>query len=300
MSITIQSLLDAGAHFGHQTHRWNPKMKPYIHGARNGIYIINLEKTLSQWNKTRKVVVNTVSKGGKVLFVGTKPQAQEIVQEESDRAKQYYVNRRWLGGMLTNFETIKKRIDRLNEIEEILGTEKVKEHSKKDILFITKEKHRLEKSLSGIKKLDRTPELIVVIDPNKEHIAVKEAQKLNIPIISIVDTNCNPDGIDYVIPANDDALKSIRLFLSEIANACLEGAEQYEVVLQEQTKKRLQAEAERKKPQQKAAEQPVAAAAKEEKAKTDTKKEKASGPIVEKKTTKKETTAKSADAATGN
>ncbi|MCB0327443.1 MAG: 30S ribosomal protein S2 [Bdellovibrionales bacterium] len=284
MSITIQSLLDAGAHFGHQTHRWNPKMKPYIHGARNGIYIINLEKTLSQWNKTRKVVVDKISKGGKIIFVGTKPQAQEIIQEECERAKQFYVNRRWLGGMLTNFETIKKRIDRLNEIEEILGTDKIKEHSKKDILFITKEKQRLEKSLSGIKSMDKVPSLMVVIDPNKEHIAVKEAQKLGIPIISIVDTNCNPDGIDYVIPANDDALKSIRLFLSEIANACLEGAQEYEVYVQEQSKKRLQAEAERKKLAEQQAQSKTDESIKEV-AEEENKKDK--GPVVEKKVTKK-------------
>ena len=247
MSITMKQLLDAGAHFGHQTHRWNPKMKPYIFGARNGIYIINLEKTVEQWSKARKAIVNTVSQGKKVLFVGTKPQAAEIVQEEAERSKQFFVNRRWLGGMLTNFETIKKRIQRLAELEKILTTDDSKNYSKKDQLKMGKEKANLEKNLGGIKSMNETPGLLVVVDPNKEHIAIQEAHTLGIPIVSITDTNCNPDHIDYVLAANDDALKSVRLFFSEIANACVEGNSAFEIRIQEETRKRMQQEIENKK-----------------------------------------------------
>lgn len=273
----MKQLLDAGAHFGHQTHRWNPKMKPYIFGARNGIYIINLEKTVEQWGKARKAIVQTVTNGKKVLFVGTKPQAAEIVQEEADRSKQHYVNRRWLGGMLTNFETIKKRIQRLEELDKILSTEESKNYSKKDQLKMNKEKLNLEKNLGGIKSMSETPGLLVVVDPNKEHIAVQEAHTLGIPIVSITDTNCNPDNIDHVLPANDDALKSVRLFFSEIANACLEGNSAFEIRIQEETRKRMQQEIENKKKAKEAKpEEAQAPAAGEEK-----------GPIVEKKKTTK-------------
>jgi small subunit ribosomal protein S2 len=275
MSITMKQLLDAGAHFGHQTHRWNPKMKPYIYGARNGIYIINLEKTLDQWTKARKAIVNTVTKGKKVLFVGTKLQAQEIVQEEAERSKQYYVNRRWLGGMLTNFETIKKRIQRLEELTKILTTEESKNYSKKDQLKMNKEKLNLEKNLNGIKSMSETPGLLVVVDPNKEHIAIQEANTLGIPVVSITDTNCNPDNIEHVLPANDDALKSVRLFFSEIANACLEGNGAFEIRIQEESRKRMQQEIENKK-KAKEAKPEEAAAPEGEK-----------GPIVEKKKTVK-------------
>lgn len=287
MSITMKQLLDAGAHFGHQTHRWNPKMKPYIFGARNGIYIINLEKTVEQWGKARKAIVKTVTEGKKVLFVGTKPQAAEIVQEEADRSKQHYVNRRWLGGMLTNFETIKKRIQRLEELDKILSTEESKNYSKKDQLKMTKEKLNLEKNLGGIKSMSETPGLLVVVDPNKEHIAVQEAHTLGIPIVSITDTNCNPDNIDHVLPANDDALKSVRLFFSEIANACLEGNSAFEIRIQEETRKRMQQEIENKKKAKEAkSEEAPAPTAGEEK-----------GPIVEKKkTTKKATSTEAAKA----
>ncbi len=276
MSITMKQLLDAGAHFGHQTHRWNPKMKPYIYGARNGIYIINLEKTVAQWGKARKAIVNTVTQGKKVLFVGTKPQASEIVQEEAERSKQHYVNRRWLGGMLTNFETIKKRIQRLEEIEKILSTDDAKNYHKKDQLKMGKEKQKLEKSLSGIKTMQDLPGLLVIVDPNKEHIAVQEAHKLGITIVSITDTNCNPDNIDHVLPANDDALKSVRLFFSEIANACIEGSQAFEIRIQEETRKRMQQEIENKKKAKTAGEtktetQPVSGEGQEK------------GPIVEKK-----------------
>ena len=285
MSITIKSLLDAGAHFGHQTHRWNPKMKPYIYGARNGIYIINLEKTLEQWNIAREAIVKTVTAGKKVLFVGTKTQAQEIVQEEADRSGQHYVNRRWLGGMLTNFETIRKRITRLEQLEEILGGDESKNYSKKDQLKMTKEKQKLERSLSGIKTMQKLPGLLVIVDPNKEHISVQEANKLGIPIVSITDTNCDPDNIDFVLPANDDALKSVRLFFAQIAEACLEGSRAFELRIQEETQKRMAQEAERKKTEAAAPEKEK----KEEKPKKESKKKEAQekGPIVEKKTSKK-------------
>lgn len=286
MSITMKQLLDAGAHFGHQTHRWNPKMKEYIYGARNGIYIINLEKTVEQWKHARKAIVNTVSGGKKVLFVGTKPQAAEIVQEEAERSKQHYVNRRWLGGMLTNFETIRKRIQRLEEVEKILTTEDAKNYSKKDQLKMGKEKLKLERSLNGIKTMQALPGLLVVVDPNKEHIAVQEATKLGIPIVSITDTNCNPDNIDYVLPANDDALKSVRLFFSEIANACIEGAQAFEIRIQEETRKRMQQEAEEKKKAK-----TVSAEGKTEVKLATAGEGQEKGPIVEKKkSTKKPTT----------
>ncbi len=243
MSISIRELLDAGAHFGHQTHRWNPKMKPYIYGARNGIYIIDLEKTAALWKQARQAIVETVMAGSKVLIVGTKPQAQEIVREEAERAHQHYVNRRWLGGMLTNFKTIKGRIDRLEQLEKTKNSEQAQKLSKKELLTLEKEYVKLEKSLHGIKNMDRLPGLVIIVDPNKEYIAVSEARKLQIPIVAITDTNCDPDGIDHVIPANDDAIKSIRLFLSAATDACLEGMKAFERRIQEETRKRLEAEA---------------------------------------------------------
>jgi small subunit ribosomal protein S2 len=286
MSITMKQLLDAGAHFGHQTHRWNPKMKPYIYGARNGIYIINLEKTLEQWQKARKAIVDAVTRGGKVLFVGTKPQAAEIVQEEAERSKQLFVNRRWLGGMLTNFETIKKRIQRMEELERILTTDESKNYYKKDLMSMAKEKLKLERSLSGIKAMSQTPALVVVVDPNKEHIAVLEAKKLGIPIISITDTNCDPDNIDHVLPANDDALKSVRLFFSEIANACIEGGQAFEIRIQEETRRRMQQEMENKK---------KAKDAKPEETTQIISDNGEKGPVVEKKKTTKKTDEASAN-----
>ncbi len=243
MSVTIRDLLEAGAHFGHQTHRWNPKMKPYIFGSRNGIYIINLEKTKEQWSKAREVIVETISRGQKILFIGTKPQAQEIVKEEATRAKQYHVNKRWLGGMLTNFQTIKNRIDRMDAIQKIKNGQEGIKLSKKDMVELDKENEKLEKSLFGIKDMKTLPGLLLVIDPKKEHIAIKEANKLGIPVIAITDTNCNPDGVEYVVPSNDDALKAVRLFLQDAADACLEGEKKFEDFIQEQSKERLKAQA---------------------------------------------------------
>jgi small subunit ribosomal protein S2 len=282
MSISIKSLLDAGAHFGHQTHRWNPKMKPFIFGARSGIYIINLEKTLERWNVAQKTIAEVVGRGGKVLFVGTKPQAQEIIEEEATRSGQYYVNRRWLGGMLTNFPTIKKRIERLKDLEALLASDAVADYSKKDTSRLEKERQKLVRDLSGIRNMERIPQLVVVVDPNKEHIAIAEARKLNIPTIAIADTNCDPDGIDYILPANDDALKSIRLFFTEIADTCLKASKSYEAEMQKQMAEKKAADekraaeaaaakaaAEKEAPAQKAAPKPVTAGE--------------GGPVVEKK-----------------
>ncbi|HMQ10102.1 MAG TPA: 30S ribosomal protein S2 [Oligoflexia bacterium] len=240
MSLSVKALLEAGAHYGHQTRRWNPKMKDYIFGARNGIYIINLEKTATQWKQARKAILDTVANGKHVIFVGTKPQAQEIIQEEATRAGQYFVNRRWLGGMLTNFETIKTRIKRMDEIQEIQAS-KTQVLSKKDRVDLDKEYQKLEKSLSGIREMKKTPGLMFVVDPKKEHIAIKEANNLNIPVIAITDTNCDPAGIDYVVPSNDDALKSIRIFLEDAANACLEGSKNLEKNIQSSSAKKTEA-----------------------------------------------------------
>ncbi|MCI5071984.1 30S ribosomal protein S2 [bacterium] len=238
MSLSIKALLEAGAHYGHQTRRWNPKMKEYIFGARNGIYIINLEKTAAQWKHARKAILDTVATGKDVIFVGTKPQAQEIIQEEATRAGQYFVNRRWLGGMLTNFETIKTRIKRMDEIQEIKSSKAGELLTKKEHVDLDKEYQKLEKSLSGIREMKKIPGLMFVVDPKKEHIAIKEANNLNIPVIAITDTNCDPVGIDYVVPSNDDALKSIRIFLEDAANACLEGGKNLEKNIQSSTAKK--------------------------------------------------------------
>ena len=246
MSISMQELLEAGAHYGHQTHRWNPKMKPYIYGARNGIYIINLEKTVFQWNKAREAILKCIASGQKILFIGTKPQAQDILQEEATRASQYFVNRRWLGGMLTNFKTIRSRIERMAEIERIKSTDEQKHYSKKELVEFDKEFAKLEKCLSGIKDMKSLPGLVILVDPKMEHIAIQEARKLRIPVMAVTDTNCDPDGIDFVIPANDDALKSIRLFLHDAADACLEGSKAYEMKIQEESKNRSKADAEAK------------------------------------------------------
>ncbi len=252
MPITIRELLDAGAHFGHQTHRWNPKMKPYIFGARNGIYIINLEKTAAQWKIAEQAITETVSRGRKVLFVGTKPAAQEIVAEEALRAGQFYVNRRWLGGMLTNFRTIKSRIDRLEELDKAKENEGSVRLVKKETLRLEKERQKLERSLYGIKKMSKLPGLVIVIDPNKEHIASREARKLGIPLLAITDTNCNPEGIDLMIPANDDAIKSVKLFVHAAAEACMQGEKLFEKKIQEETRRKAEAEAEAKRKQEEA------------------------------------------------
>ena len=236
-NISMKLLLEAGVHFGHQTNKWNPKMKPYIFGARNGIYIIDLQQTVGMFQAAYDFVVNTVAAGGEILFVGTKKQSQEAVKEESERSGMPYVNQRWLGGMLTNFNTINKRIERLNFLEKMFSDDSVKAFPKKEIMKLQKEMNKLEKVLGGIKIMKRLPGGLFVVDPKRESIAVKEAQKLKIPIVAIVDTNCDPDDIDYIIPGNDDAIRAIKLFSSKISDAVIEGKRKFEEHVQADTDK---------------------------------------------------------------
>lgn len=229
--ITMKQLLESGVHFGHQTRRWNPKMKPYIFGARNGIYIIDLQKTVQLFKLAYNFVADTVASGHSVLFVGTKKQAAEAIQEEAARADMYFVNNRWLGGTLTNFETIKYSIDRLKKLEHMKTTGFLQRYHKKEIIELEKQMAKLRKNLGGIKDMDRLPGAIFVIDPRRERIAVHEARKLKIPVVAVVDTNCDPDEIDYIIPGNDDAIRAIRLMASRIADACLEGHDRYQAAV---------------------------------------------------------------------
>ncbi|MFA6223473.1 MAG: 30S ribosomal protein S2 [Desulfomonilaceae bacterium] len=231
--VTMKQLLEAGVHFGHQTRRWNPKMKQYIFGARNGIYIIDLQKTVRLFKKAYQFVQDAAASGVGVLFVGTKKQAQDAVLEEASRCGQFYVNQRWLGGMLTNFSTIKQSIERLNQLGVILDKPEETNFTKKELVNISKQYEKLNKNLSGIRDMKRLPGVVFVVDPKKENIAVKEARKLGIPIVAIVDSNCDPDEIDYVIPGNDDAIRAIRLFAAKIADASIEGRAIYEASLKE-------------------------------------------------------------------
>lgn len=221
--ITIRELLEAGVHFGHQTKRWNPKMKKYIFGARNGIYIIDLQQTVKLFKTAHDFIKNTAASGQDVLFVGTKKQACEAIYEEANRAEQFYVQNRWLGGMLTNFQTIKNNISRFHFFNSIEADGSIENYPKKEQGQMAKEKVKLEFAIGGISNMKRLPGAIFIIDPKNEAIAVKEAKRLGIPIVAIVDTNCDPDNIDYVVPGNDDAIRSIRLFASRIADACIEG-----------------------------------------------------------------------------
>ena len=226
-AITMKALLEAGVHFGHQTKRWNPKMKPYIFGARNGIYIIDLQKTVGLARQALRFVSDASAKGGSVLFVGTKKQAQDAVREEASRSGMFFVTNRWLGGTLTNFKTVKQGIDRLKTIEKMEADGTYERLPKKEVASLEREREKLEKNLGGIKDMSRLPSAVFVIDPKKEHIAVHEANRLGIPVVAVVDTNCDPEGIDYVIPGNDDAIRSIRLFTGKIAEACIEGRARY-------------------------------------------------------------------------
>ncbi len=222
-NATVKEMLHAGLHFGHQTRRWNPKMKPYIYGPRNGIYIINLDLTKRLFDQALSFVAQEVKKGGSILFVGTKRQAQTIISEEARRCGMFYIDHRWLGGMLTNFQTIKRSIDRLKTIESMQEDGSINRFPKKEILLMEKERIKLERNVGGIKDMRNLPSVIFIIDPRKESIAVSEAQKLNIPVVAVADTNCDPDGIDYLIPGNDDAIRSIRLISSHVAEAILRG-----------------------------------------------------------------------------
>ena len=226
--VTMKELLEAGVHFGHQTKRWNPKMKPYIFGARNGIYIIDLQKTVRMFRTACDFITDTVANGKSVLFVGTKKQARESIYEESNRAEMFYVHNRWLGGMLTNFQTIKKSIDRLNYLNEIETDGTINMFPKKERLKLGKERAKLDSTLGGIKDMTRLPGAIFIVDTKNESIAVREGKRLGIPIVAIVDTNCDPDDIDHIIPGNDDAIRAIRLITSRVAESCIEGTRRYE------------------------------------------------------------------------
>jgi small subunit ribosomal protein S2 len=235
--VTMKELLEAGVHFGHQTKRWNPKMKPYIFGARNGIYIVDLQKTVRMFKTAYNFIVDTVTGGKSVLFVGTKKQARESIYEEANRCEMFYVHNRWLGGMLTNFQTIKKSIDRLNYLNTIENDGSIELFPKKERLKLGKERAKLDSTLGGIRNMGKLPGAIFVVDPKNEAIAIREGRRLGIPIVAVVDTNCDPDEVDYIIPGNDDAIRAIRLISSWIADACIDGQKQF--------KERRQAEADK-------------------------------------------------------
>ena len=242
--VTMKELLEAGVHFGHQTKRWNPKMKPYIFGARNGIYIIDLQRTVAMFKTAYDFVLNTVAEGKSVLFVGTKKQARESIYEEANRCEMFYVHNRWLGGMLTNFQTIRASIDRLNYLNEIQNDGSIDVFPKKERLKLGKERIKLDNNLGGIRTMNGLPGAIFVVDPKNEAIAVREGRRLNIPIVAIVDSNCDPDEIDYIIPGNDDAIRAIRLLTSRIADACAAGRARYEEKMQAEADKEIDEESE--------------------------------------------------------
>ncbi|NLB42719.1 MAG: 30S ribosomal protein S2 [Clostridiales bacterium] len=221
--VSMKQLLEAGVHFGHQTRRWNPKMAPYIFTDRNGIYIIDLQKTVRKMEEAYNFIRDLAMDGKDVLFVGTKKQAQESVEDEAKRCEMYYVNQRWLGGMLTNFKTIRQRINRLNELDAMETDGSFEVLPKKEVIKLRLEREKLDKNLGGIREMKRLPGAIFIVDPRKERIAIAEARNLGIPVVAIVDTNCDPDEIDYVIPGNDDAIRAVKLFASKIAEAVLEG-----------------------------------------------------------------------------
>jgi small subunit ribosomal protein S2 len=227
VTVTMKELLEAGVHFGHQVKRWNPKMKEYIFGERNGINIIDLQKTQKMFRDAISFVTGLMGddRGRTILFVGTKRQAQDAIREESERAGQYYINQRWLGGLLTNFQTVQKSIKRLRDLEAMQTDGRYEKLTKKERIKLDREREILEKNLSGIKNMSRLPDALFIIDVRKEEIAVAEANRLGIPVIAVVDTNCSPEGIDYIIPGNDDALRAVRLFASRIADACIEGSQ---------------------------------------------------------------------------
>ncbi|MEX2416093.1 MAG: 30S ribosomal protein S2 [Paenibacillaceae bacterium] len=225
--ISMKQLLEAGVHFGHQTRRWNPKMDKFIFTERNGIYIIDLQKTVKKVDEAYNYIKSVAENGGTILFVGTKKQAQDSVAEEAGRCGMYFINQRWLGGTLTNFQTIQKRIDRLHKLEKMSEDGTFELLPKKEVIILNKEKDRLSKFLGGISHMKKLPSALFIIDPRKERIAVAEARKLGIPIVGIVDTNCDPDEIDYVIPGNDDAIRAVKLLTSKMADAIVEGQQQH-------------------------------------------------------------------------
>jgi small subunit ribosomal protein S2 len=221
-TVTIKELLEAGVHFGHQTKRWNPKMKRYLFGERNGIYIIDLQKTLKKFLEAQDFIHELAAQGGTVLFVGTKKQAVDTIQEEAQRASMDFVNRRWLGGTLTNFQTITRSISRLKQLEDMKATGKFEAFAKKEVLRLDREMEKLNNALMGIKAMEQLPGAVFIVDPKKEHIAVREARRLAIPLVAVVDTNCDPDEVDYPIPGNDDAIRAVRLITARLADAIIE------------------------------------------------------------------------------
>ena len=231
--ISMKQLLEAGVHFGHQTRRWNPKMKPYIFTERNGIYIIDLQKSVGKVDEAYKAVTDIVADGGTILFVGTKKQAQEAVKTEAERCGMFYVNERWLGGMLTNFKTIQTRVKRLKDIEKMSEDGTFDVLPKKEVTILKKEWEKLEKNIGGIKNMDRIPDAIFVVDPKKEHLCIQEAHALGITLLGIVDTNCDPEELDYVIPGNDDAIRAVKLIVSKMADAIIEAKQGESVTAEE-------------------------------------------------------------------
>jgi small subunit ribosomal protein S2 len=282
--VTMKELLEAGVHFGHQTRRWNPKMKRYIFGARNGIYIIDLQQTVKMFRKAYDFIVDTVADGGSVLFVGTKKQARDSIYEEVNRCEMFYVHNRWLGGMLTNFQTIKKGIDRLNYLTGISVDGSINRFPKKEMLKLEKERVKLDNNLGGIRNMGKLPRALFVVDCKNESIAVREARRLRIPVVAIVDSNCDPDEIDFVIPGNDDAIRAIRLMTSRMADACMEGRKRHE--------ERLRAEADKEVEEPGAAQEGAAPEAVEREVISDGE----DGPVVE-VIRKKATTSEQSDAA---
>ena len=246
-ALTLQEMMDVGAHFGHQTRRWNPKMKPYLFGSRSGVHIIDLQKTLGLADRAFKAAEDIVARGESILFVGTKEQAQKIIESEAIRCKMPYVAKRWLGGMLTNFPTIKKSVERLIELEQRREKNDFAGFTKKELLNVDREIEKLELSLGGVKNLRKSPGAVFVVDPFIEKIAVHEAKLLGIPVIAVADSNCDPDPIDYVIPANDDAMKSIQIFVTRLADACLRGEERRQKeIVKEETFQKVEREKEKK------------------------------------------------------
>ncbi len=231
--ITMKQLLEAGVHFGHQTSKWHPKMKPYIYGARNGIHIIDLQKTVVLFKEAYEFIADTVAHGKKVLFVGTKRQAQEAIKQEAQRSEMYYVTNRWLGGLLTNFQTVVKSIERMKTLEAMRDDGSFENFKKKEVLGFEREIEKLNFVFEGIRDMEELPGVIFIVDPKKEKIALAEGRKLDIPIVALVDTNSEPDGIDYLIPGNDDAIRAIKLFSSKVADACLEGQQRRQEIIQE-------------------------------------------------------------------
>ena len=241
--ISMKQLLEAGVHFGHQTRRWNPKMAPYIYTERNGIYIIDLQKSVGKVDEAYNAIRDCVANGGKILFVGTKKQAQDSIKNESERCGMFYVNQRWLGGMLTNFKTIQSRVARLKKIEEMAEDGTFEVLPKKEVIQLKREQEKLEKNLGGIKEMQDIPDMIFVVDPRKERICIQEAHTLGIPLVGICDTNCDPEELDYVIPGNDDAIRAVKLIVSKMADAVIEGNQGQDAEVAEEEEEPAEAEA---------------------------------------------------------